>query len=171
MWPGQGLGWLALNWNNKWPTDPQHDKTNKKMCNKRRLRSACPSAQPHSDHSQGGGCTPILGQYGCVPPESPPFLVWAAPKDSSFFYLDRSKRHIWPKTCTTFHPLAFVTSYMALVTKEWKVVQILGHIYQKTPPPLLKQICFFVIFSFKFPLVFQWGAALKATHFQWGTAP
>ena len=24
--------------------------------------------------------------------------------------------HIWPKTCTTFHPLAFVTSYMALVT-------------------------------------------------------
>ena len=25
-------------------------------------------------------------------------------------------RHIWPKTCTTFHPLAIVTSYMALVT-------------------------------------------------------
>ena len=24
--------------------------------------------------------------------------------------------HIWPKTCTTFHPLAFVTSYIALVT-------------------------------------------------------
>ena len=24
--------------------------------------------------------------------------------------------YIWPKTCTTFHPLAFVTSYMALVT-------------------------------------------------------
>ena len=26
------------------------------------------------------------------------------------------KFHIWPKTCTTFHPLAFVTSYIALVT-------------------------------------------------------
>ena len=24
--------------------------------------------------------------------------------------------HLWPKFCTTFHPLAFVTSYMALVT-------------------------------------------------------
>ena len=24
--------------------------------------------------------------------------------------------HIWPKTCTTFHPIAFVTSHMALVT-------------------------------------------------------
>ena len=59
---------------------PQHDKTNKKMCNRRRHRSACPSAQSHSDHSPGGGCTPILGQYGYVPPESPPFPhFWPGP--------------------------------------------------------------------------------------------
>ena len=28
-----------------------------------------------------------------------------------------------------------------------------------------------VIFSSKIPLVFQWGATLKAPHFQWGAAP
>ena len=29
---------------------------------------------------------------------------------------EKNPAHIWPKTCTTFHPLAFVTSYIALVT-------------------------------------------------------
>ena len=81
-----------------------------------------------------GGITPILGQYGYVPPESPPsptFSTLTTPKDSTF--------SIW----TT----------------------------PKDSPPLLKNICFFAIFSSKIPLVFQWGAALKAPNFQRGATP
>ena len=52
-----------------------------------------------------GGGTPILGQYGYVPPENPQFSAWAAPKDSTFFTWTAPKDSPFQKyafICSTF---------------------------------------------------------------------
>ena len=80
-----------------------------------------------------------------MPPESPHFSAWAAPKGFAFSTWTAPKDPPFQKytfVCSTFPGLL-----------------------QKTP---FKSIRFFVIFSFKIPFVFQWGAALKAPYFQWG---
>ena len=95
----------------------------------------------------GTGGTPILGQYGYVPPESPPIF-----RPGSLLKTQLFRPVLLQKTLP---PLPFSKTYINLFVPLFQ-----PGLLQKTP--LLKKIHFFVIFSSKFTLIFQIRAALKA---------
>ena len=93
----------------------------------------------------GGG----VGQYRYVPPESPPSSFRPGPllKTPLFRPGPLRKPRPPPTPAHLFKKYTFVCSTFP----TWAVPK----------DPLLKNIRFFVIFSSKIPLVFQWGAVLK----------